>query len=184
MIALQRRWFCLRARPRREHLAAQHLVERTGVEVFAPRLAIRRARRNGEAMVTVEPLFPGYLFARFVYGDDLRFVCSTQDVSGIVHFGDHTPPVPDDLIDFLREQVTTTHIAAPILVAGDWVEVLTGCLAGSEGRVVSFDNAKSRAWVLLSLLGQDVRISLPAATLRRAGPTFIDFPPQLLAGSS
>jgi len=181
MIAPQRSWYCLRSRPRREHLAAQHLVERTGVEVFAPRLAVRRSRRNGSTLPIIEPLFPGYLFARFAFSDDLRFVCSTQEVTGIVHFGAHTPTVADDLIEFLREQVTVAHTAAPVLEEGDWVEVLTGCLTGSEGKVVSFDTAKSRAWVLLSILGQDVKISLPAAKLRRAGPAHIDFPPQLIA---
>jgi len=181
MIAPQRSWYCLRSRPRREHLAAQHLVERTGVEVFAPRLAIRRQRRGGSVLPIIEPLFPGYLFARFAFGEELRFVCSTQEVYGIVHFGAHTPTVGDDLIEFLREQITVAHLAAPVLAEGDWVEVLTGCLTGSEGKVVTFDTAKSRAWVLLSILGQEVRVCLPAERLRRAGPAHIDFPSQLIA---
>src|SRR5258705_250702 len=62
--ALQRAWFCLRARSKHEHIAARHLQQMTDVEVFLPRIRFRRKTRQGPAWVT-EALFPNYLFARF-----------------------------------------------------------------------------------------------------------------------
>ncbi len=140
-----------------------------------------RPRRDGSSSSSVEALFPGYVFARFCLPEDSRFVGSTPDITGIVHFGPHTPPVPDALIALLREHASAARPCAPVLAHGDWVKVLAGSLLGSEGRVVAFESGQSRAWVLLSLLGQDLRVSLPAANLRRTGPACIHFPPQLLA---
>lgn len=174
-------WYCLRARQKREHFAAQQLAERTGLEAFSPRLSLLRPRRDGTTASTVEALFPGYVFARFRLPEDSRFVGSTPDITGIVHFGAHTPPVPDTLIALLREHASPGRPCAPVLAHGDWVKVLAGSLVGSEGRLVAFDSGQSRAWVLLSLLGQDLRVSLPATALRRTGPGCIHFPPQLLA---
>jgi transcriptional antiterminator RfaH len=174
-------WYCLRACPKREHFAARQLTERTGLEAFAPRLAVRRPGR-GEALATrTEALFPGYFFARFDLGTNSRFVASTPDVSGIVRLGSYTPAVPESLIELLRTHASGQQPFAPVLAPGDWIEVLSGCLAGSEGRIVTFDSGRSRAWVLLALLGQELRINLPAAALRRTGPASLDFPPQLLA---
>ncbi len=175
------RWYCLRARLKREHFAALQLAERTGVETFAPRLAIRRPRVTGGVVVATEALFPGYLLARFRLPNDSRFVLSTPDVTGLVHFGDHTPAVPEPLIELLRTHATGTQPCVPVLAPGDWIEVLTGCLAGSQGRIVTFDSGRSRAWVLLALLGQDLRVCLPTDALRRTGPASLDFPPELLA---
>lgn len=58
-------WFCLRSQPKHEKIAATHLLRTiAGIEVFSPRLRIRRQTRRGVVWF-VEALFPGYLFARF-----------------------------------------------------------------------------------------------------------------------
>ena len=40
-------WFCVRSQPKREHIAAAHLRNLVEVEVFCPRLRIRKATRRG-----------------------------------------------------------------------------------------------------------------------------------------
>ncbi len=175
------RWYCLRARAKREHFAAQQLVERTGLEAFAPRLSVRRPQRHGGVATATEALFPGYLFARFSLAEHSRFATTTPDVTGIVHFGGHTPAVPDSLIALLRTHASIGSRCAPTLASGDWIEVLSGCLTGSQGQVVAFDSGHSRAWILLSFLGRDLRVCLPAASLRHSGAAYTDLPPQLLA---
>ena len=40
-------WFCLRAQPKHEHIAAGHLRELPGIEVFLPRIRFRRQTRRG-----------------------------------------------------------------------------------------------------------------------------------------
>ena len=58
-------WFCLRAQPKHEHIAAAHLQKVSEVEVFLPRVRFQRATRQGMAWVT-EALFPNYFFSRSI----------------------------------------------------------------------------------------------------------------------
>lgn len=174
-------WYCLRSTPKREHFAALQLADRTGLETFAPRLSVLRPSGRGQVLPRVEALFPGYFFARFDLTTESRFVASTPDVIGIVRFGPHTPAVPESLVSLLRTHASGNNRCTPVLAAGDWIEVLSGSLVGTAGRVLALDTASQRAWVLLSLLGQELRVKLPVGTLRREGPPSLDFPPQLLA---
>ena len=58
--------FCLRAEPKREHLAAVSLRRLFGIACLSPRLRFRKLTQRG-AIWFVEAMFPGYLFARFSY---------------------------------------------------------------------------------------------------------------------
>lgn len=156
-------WFCLRAEGRREHLAAANLANRTQVDAFAPRIRVRRERRRGGVDTRTEALFPGYLFARFNYPDQVRHVVSTSGVLGLVAFGGPPPRLAEATISHLRchgERPTPAPLA-PVFEEGEWVRVAGGCFRGTEGRVQHLDAAQGRVRVLLSLLGHDVEISLP-----------------------
>lgn len=169
-------WFCLRTEGRREHIAALNLAQRTSIEAFAPRIRLRRERRNGGVNTRMEALFPGYVFARFRYPDQVRHVLSTTGVTGLVSFGSAPPPVPDDAINYLRRHSEANPSPlAPIFEEGDWVRVAAGCFRGNEGRVLQFSPHTDRVCVLLSLLGHDVQISLPADQVigREVGRTHV-----------
>lgn len=160
-------WFCLRSAGRREHVAAVNLARRADVEAFAPRIRVRRENRSGGVATTTEALFPGYLFARFAYPDQVRHVVSTTGVLGLVTFGGPPPRMDDATIDHLRRHAAPEEHApiSPVFEAGDWVRVAAGCFRGSEGRVREFDAGHDRVCVLLSLLGHEVEISMPADQL-------------------
>ena len=66
-------WFCLKTQPKREHLAATALRRQFGVECFSPRLRFRRMTQRGPVWF-VEAMFPGYLFAKFIYSTQHRAV--------------------------------------------------------------------------------------------------------------
>ena len=59
-------WFCLKAAPKREHLAATALRRELQVPVVAPRIRFRKLTSRGPVWF-VEAMFPGYLFAEFIY---------------------------------------------------------------------------------------------------------------------
>lgn len=160
-------WFCLRAAGRREHLAALTLAHRAEVEAFAPRIRVRRELRAGGVQTTTEALFPGYVFARFHYPEQVRQVVSTKDVLGLVAFGGPPPRLADDTIAHLRQHATppTTAALSPVFEEGDWVRLAAGCFRGTEGRVRHSPAGRDRVCVLLSLLGHDVEISVPADQL-------------------
>jgi hypothetical protein len=64
-------WFCLRSQPKREHIAAACLRQMSDVEVFCPRVRLRK-RTNRGLVWFVESMFPGYLFSRFNYATSHR----------------------------------------------------------------------------------------------------------------
>ena len=94
-------WFCVRSGPKQEHIAAAHLRQLPGLEVFLPRIRCKRATRRGPAWF-IEALFPGYLFARFSWLASLRTVCAASGVQGVVHFGERWPRIEEATIASLR----------------------------------------------------------------------------------
>lgn len=118
--------------------------------------------------MATEALFPGYLFARFRYPEQLRRVVSTHGVLGLVSFGGPPPQLDDSTIAHLRrhaEPAAPLATVSPVFEPGDWVRIAGGCFRGTEGRIREFEAGHDRVCVLLSLLGHDVEISLPAGQL-------------------
>src|SRR6188472_90325 len=95
-------WCCLRSLPKHEHIAARHLRRMVeGIDVFCPKLRIRRHTRRGIIPFT-EALFPGYLFARFHPGQSMALVKSAPGIRTIVSFGSWIPQLSHDTIEGLR----------------------------------------------------------------------------------
>lgn len=165
-------WFALRSQPKHEHIAAAHLRSDAGVEVFLPRIRFRRATRRGSAWVT-EALFPNYLFARFDWTRDLRRVMHARGVSGIIHFGDRWPTIPDDTIAALQAQWQTADVYClpDTLEAGDAVKIVSGPFQGLLAVVERPLAARQRVAVLLDFLGRQTCVEVePKHLLRDIDP--------------
>lgn len=153
-------WFCVRTQTKREHIAAGHLRELEGVEVFCPRLRYRKATRRGKIW-WMEPLFPGYLLAKFPLAEMERAVTFCQGVRGLVRFGSEIPPVPDSFVASLRHEIRNRPegedellSVSPVIQIGDEVEIAHGPLQGMRGTIVSVASAAERVKILLEFLGQ------------------------------
>lgn len=157
-------WFCLRAQPKREHLAALGLRRQLDVPCYAPRLRFRKMTRRG-AVWFVEAMFPGYLFARFIYSDQHRRVGHSPGIQGIVQFGDDLATVDAGLITSLQETSDEDEIVTidPEIHVGQEVRIATGPFQGLEALVTQLLPAKERIRVLLSFLGRPVEteVALP-----------------------
>jgi transcriptional antiterminator RfaH len=159
-------WFCVRTQTKREHIAAEHLRELEGIEVFCPRLRYRKATRRGTVW-WLEPLFPGYLLAKFKLMESERAVTFCQGVRGLVRFGPEIPSVPEAFVEVLRAEIRN-HVTsdeeiltvAPSIECGDEVEVASGPLAGMRGVVVSIAPAAERVKILMDFLGQPQAIDM------------------------
>src|SRR4029077_13703209 len=91
---------------KREHIGAACLRQISEIEVFCPRLRFRKATTRGPIWF-IEPMFPGYLFARFDYATFNRRVSQSPGVSGFVRFGDRFALLPDALISEIRSRTGT-----------------------------------------------------------------------------
>jgi len=160
-----RAWFCLRSQPKHEHIAAGHLRQIEGVEVYNPRIRFPRTSKQGPIWVT-EALFPNYLFAKFEWKNFLNRVHYTPGVAGVVHFGDRWPTIPNEVIDELRTSLgpDDVHIVPRELQEGDQIEISGGAFHGLNAVVTKVLPGRQRVTVLLDFLGRQtmVEVGLPS----------------------
>jgi len=148
-------WFCLRSQQKREHIAAANLRQISSVEVFSPRLRIKKLTRRGPAWF-VESLFPNYLFVRFAFHRMLEEVKYTAGVSHIIRFGDKFPIVPDQVIEDLRNNFgeETISLSTDTPSEGEKVTITDPAFYGLQAVVLRVLPVKQRIQVLLDILGQ------------------------------
>jgi len=166
-------WFCVRARPREEHIATASLRRLEGMDVLNPRIRFRRSTARGPVWVT-ESMFPGYVFARFNLRQSLDMVRYSFGVAGVVHFGLFWPIVPDETVEGLRAVVgeEEVRLVESALKVGDEVEVATGSFTGFYGIVTRVMPARDRVAVLLEFLGRQTLVELPLGGVSHDGPRY------------
>jgi transcriptional antiterminator RfaH len=164
-------WFCVRSHPKREHIAAAHLKMISDVEVFCPRLRVKKATRRG--LVTfIECLFPNYLFAKFDSKLLLDKVKHSPSVSTIVHFGNRLPMVPDEVIVELRSGFPEDEIidCDRHIEAGDEVTIAEGPFSGMKATVLRVMTPYQRVEVLLDMLGRATPVIINPTVLVPENP--------------
>src|SRR5258708_33224961 len=150
-------WFCLRGQPNREIIAARCRRQISEIEVFCPRLRFRKRTTRGPIWF-VEPLFPGYLFARFDYTTFNRRIRQSPGVSGFVQFGDRLALLPDALISEIRirtgpgEFVEVNRALQP----GQNVQIIRGPFQGLEALVTRLITARDGAELLIEWMGRSL----------------------------
>lgn len=148
-------WFCLRSQPKREHIAAAHLRMLPQLDVFCPRLRIRKATRRG--LVTfIECLFPNYLFAKFDPKLLLDKVKHSPSITTVVHFGNRLPMIPESVISDLRSAFPENEVMEcdRHVEAGDEVTIGEGPFLGMKATVLRVMTPYERVEVLLEMLGR------------------------------
>lgn len=166
-------WFCVRTRPKSEHLAARNLMGFAHLdEVFCPRIRFEKSTRRGKVWF-VEALFPGYIFARFDLAHDLRAVNATTGVTGVLRFSDRYPLISDAYIRELREEFpeeeNEIRIIEPEIAEGDEVVVTEGPMKGMETIVTRLVSGQDRVRVLLEWLGEEREAEVSLRALNRPG---------------
>jgi transcriptional antiterminator RfaH len=156
-------WFCLKAEPKREHLAATGLRRRFEIECLSPRLRFRKLTQRGPVWF-VEAMFPGYLFAKFVYSTQHRAVESSHGVRGIVRFGERLATLPEETVMALQSKAGAEEVVTidSSLKIGQPVHIIEGPFQGLEVVVTQVLPAKERVRVLLDFLGRSLETEVPA----------------------
>ena len=166
-------WFCVRSRPKSEHLAARSLQQFAHLdEVFCPRIRYEKATRRGRVWF-VEALFPGYFFARFDLAGDLRAVQAAPGVTGVLHFADFYPEIHPSYIEELRaefpEEENAIRVIRPEIVPGDEIVVTDGVMKGLKTVVTRLLGGGDRVAVLLDWLGQEREAEVSLRAVMRPG---------------
>jgi transcriptional antiterminator RfaH len=159
-------WFCLRAQPKREHIAAACLRQISEVEVFCPRVRFRKHTTRGPVRF-VESMFPGYLFARFDYAAFHRRIRQRPGVSGFVQFGERLALLPDALVNEIKIRMSTDEVLEidQGLQPGQNVQITQGPFQGLEALVTRLITARDRVEILIEWMGRSLHAEASVADL-------------------
>jgi transcriptional antiterminator RfaH len=153
-------WYAVSTKPHQEKQAELH-IKQCGIECFLPLLKeskiIRRARKT-----VIEPLFPGYLFARFDLDRHYRAVSYATGVRKIVEFGSGPVELDTTMIDAIKERVSDGYVTLmPVRpVHGQIVHIKGGPLAGLEAVFMREMTDQNRVLLLLNTLGFHAKLTL------------------------
>ncbi|MEM7603097.1 MAG: transcriptional activator RfaH [Verrucomicrobiota bacterium] len=166
-------WYCVRTKPKSEHLAARHLQGFANLdEVFCPRIRYEKSTRRGKVWF-VEALFPGYVFARFDLLNDLRAVNAASGVTGVLRFADKYAMISDDEIEEMRiefpEEENAVRVIEPTIGEGDEVILTEGAMTGLNTVVTKIIAGQDRVRVLLEWLGQEREAEVSLKSVTRPG---------------
>jgi transcription elongation factor/antiterminator RfaH len=162
-------WYVLRSKPRKEDFLAEQLRIRK-IDIFNPHIRVNPVNPRARKL---QPYFPGYIFVR-VDLDQTGFSMLQwmPGAVGLVSFGGKAALVSDDLIQAIRNRVSTINIAGGELPnglnPGEAIMVHSGPFAGYEAIFDSHVSGSARVRVLLELLSkQHVLLELPAGQIQR-----------------
>ena len=103
-------------------------------------------------------MFPGYLFAQFLYRLHHRRVEHSSGIQCIVHFGDYIATIDPDTVAALQQRAGEEEMVTidPEIQVGQSVRIAEGPFQGLEALVTRLLPARERVRVLLEFLGRSV----------------------------
>ncbi|MGH7780807.1 MAG: transcription termination/antitermination protein NusG [Candidatus Binataceae bacterium] len=162
-------WYLVRTKVGKERWVRDQLHPIVA-EVFLPMLRAR-APRWGRMAVSVGPLFPCYVFARFDLEARYFEVKYMAGVRGIVCAGTDPLAVPEAIVAEIRHRGgadAIVEIAERPLASGQRVTVVDGPFRGFEAVFDRYLSGADRVAILLSALESNgLRMVLPASAVAK-----------------
>ncbi len=151
-------WYAVSVKPHHE-TQAQCSLERLKVEIFCPQIKRMRVIRR-KHQTTVNPLFPGYLFARFNFQKDHRAVSYARGVRKIVEFGATPSAVDEEIIAAIKGRVEDGYVTVPAACfsPGQTVRIIDGPLQGLQAIFEREMSDHERVVLLLRALSYQARV--------------------------
>lgn len=142
-----------------------------GVEGYCPQ--VLEPRWHVRAPRGPVPLFPSYVFARFLAAESFAAVNYCTGAAGVVRFGDELAAVEDGVIAGLRERegkrgFVELKAARESPRVGSRVRIERGPLAGLEGVVTRYLPARDRIRLLLAVISGVRQVEVDARHVRSA----------------
>ena len=153
-------WYVVSTKPHQEKQAESH-IKQCDIECFLPLLKeskiIRRTRKT-----VIEPLFPGYIFARFELERHCRAVSYATGVRKIVEFGSGPVELDATMIDAIKERLNDGYVTphSERLKMGQILHIKGGPLAGFEAVFVREMTDRNRVLLLLNALGLHAKLTM------------------------
>ncbi len=166
------RWFAAATQPSSELYALENLVNQA-YEAFLP-LVSRTVKRRARLISETIALFPGYVFIRFDQEiDRWRSINGTRGIRRLLCTNAETPmAIEPGVIERLIVQSRNggfEEIAGDIVrkfTPGSHIHITDGPFKDQDGQCVGADI--QNVVVFLSLLGRDVKVSIPVSYVSSA----------------
>ena len=163
-------WYALQSKFQQENLLWEQLCIRN-IDAYYPRIFVHPVNPRAKK---IRPYFPGYMFVNVdldqVGGSAFQWM---PGVARMVSFGSEFAPIPDHLMQAIRERVDTINAsdseAFENFKPGDVVVLRSGVFAGYEAIFDSRLPGHDRVRVLLQLLeNQQYRMIVPVGQISHA----------------
>ena len=158
-------WYLLSIKPNSYRLAEENLAQQ-GFGVFSPKL-ISTKKRGSRFLNNLQPLFPGYLFAKVSKSSpEVKVLNYTRGVNKIISFTDRYYPLKTTLVENLRLHCDAEDVFSHDFnfKLGDRVKIEHGPFTSFFGKIIS---AKSsvRVQVLLEFLSFNVKTEISTSNI-------------------
>jgi transcription elongation factor/antiterminator RfaH len=160
-------WYTLQSKLHQETLLWEQLGQRN-IDAYYPRIIVHPVNPRAKK---IKPYFPGYMFVNVdleqVGGSTFQWM---PGVARMVSFGNEFAPIPDHLMQAIRERVDALNASESKsfenFKQGDHVILHSGVFAGYEAIFDSRLPGQDRVRVLLQLLqNQQYRMVVPAGQI-------------------
>lgn len=164
--AYMKKWYCVRAKPKQENVAARSIRELKNTEVFCPIIQYKKSTKRGKVWFQ-EALFPGYLFVKFDLELLLNAIKYCKGVSYIIRFGSRYPSIPEKEIEILQKEMgdNEIHVISYEFKPGEKTRIESGPLKGISAVISRVMPAKERVCVLLDFLGGQIEAEIDKSAL-------------------
>ena len=153
-------WYVVQTKPSNEQ-RAQYYLEREGLETLNPLMEAYSSKRGGSSR-TLKPLFPNYIFARFILERDYPKVRWARGVNKVLGRGREPMPISDEVVKEIKNRINGDSVVkrAYDLKPHDTVKIKEGPLRDLIGIFDRWMSKEGRIRVLLSLIGYQTSVQL------------------------
>lgn len=157
-------WYALFTKPRREQQVGEILSEKD-IETYVPIIQVRRRGRTVE-----RPFFPRYMFIRVDFDEvGLSEVKWTPGLTRIISFGGAPTPVPEAIIETLKERLEDIKSGGTYspFKKGDKVRIKSGPLQDFDAVFDEHLSSADRVRILVNMLGNLRRAEIDVGDIER-----------------
>ena len=153
-------WYVIQTKPRKEEEAETYLSTK-GVEIFNP-LIEAFTLRNGRMNEEQNPLFPGYLFAKFDFEQNYPLVRWARGVKKVLGFGETPTSVSEEVVEIIKARTDAQGVVRVKhhLEPNDVVRIKTGPLKDLLGIFERWLSDRERVRILLNLIGYQPAVEI------------------------
>lgn len=158
-------------------LALEDGIRRAGLEARFGEVLVPTEKvvevKDGQKKTTTRKVYPGYMFVNMeVDNETWHLVRSTPKVTGFIGGARNPPPIPEDEVKRITNQMTEDEEKPKPVVdfeRGEEVRIIDGPFASMPGKVDEVNTGRAKLRVLVSIFGRTTPVELEFTQVEKLG---------------